>query len=200
MSKHLGPVLKKLRALGLTLPRFRNKGSNPPGQHGSKRKRKKSSFGLRLQEKQKVLYGYGWRDKQLKNRYIKEKAKEGDTGTNLLISSELRLDSLVFRSGLLNTIRFARQWVSHGHFLVNSKKVNIPSYKVEPGQIISLSKEKIKENKLVKNTLEKNPKTPPYLAFDKQKLTITYLRYPTREELRKDIDTDAIVSWYNKKV
>ncbi|CAI2194198.1 7334_t:CDS:2 [Funneliformis geosporum] len=166
MSKYLGSVLKKLRALGLPLPRFRNKGNNPPGQHGAKRKRRKSSYGLKLQEKQKVLYSYG---------------------------SESRLDNLVFRSGLLNTIGFAREWVSHGHFLVDGKKINIPSCKIEPGQVISLKKEKMKENKLIKDNLEKNLKVPPYLAFDKQKLIITYLRYPMREELSKDIDTSLIV-------
>jgi len=192
MSKYLGPVLKKLRALGLPLPRFRNKGNNPPGQHGAKRKRRKSSYGLQLQEKQKVIYSYGWRDKQLKNEYVKAKLVAGDTGINLLIGSESRLDNLVFKSGLVNTLGFARQLVSYKHFLVNGKKVDIPSYKVEPGQVISLKKEKMKENKIIKSNLEQNPKIPPYIAFDKQKLVITYLRYPTVEELRKDIDPSLI--------
>jgi len=192
MSKYLGPVLKKLRALGLPLPRFRNKGNNPPGQHGAKRKRRKSSYGLQLQEKQKVMYGYGWRDKQLKNEYVKAKSASGDAGINLLIGSESRLDNLVFKSGLVNTLGFARQLVSYKHFLVDGKKVDIPSYKVEPGQVISLKKEKMKENKIIKSNLEQNPKIPPYIAFDKQKLVITYLRYPTVEELSKDIDPSLI--------
>ena len=200
MSKYLGPVLKKLRAVGLPLPRFRNKGNNPPGQHGAKRKRRKSSYGLQLQEKQKVIYSYGWRDKQLKNEYIKAKSESGDTGINLLVGSESRLDNLIFKSGLVNTLGFARQLVSYKHFLVDGKKVNIPSYKIEPGQVISLKKEKMKENKLIKSNLEQNPKVPPYIAFDKQKLTVTYLRYPTVEELSKDIDPSLIVEWYNRKV
>ena len=200
MSKYLGPVLKKLRALGLPLPRFRNKGNNPPGQHGAKRKRRKSSYGLQLQEKQKVIYSYGWRDKQLKNEYIKAKLRSGDTGVNLLVGSESRLDNLIFKSGLVNTLGFARQLVSYKHFLVDGKKVNIPSYKIEPGQVISLKKEKMKENKFIKSNLEQNPKVPPYIAFDKQKLTVTYLRYPTVEELSKDIDPSLIVEWYNRKV
>jgi len=200
MSKYLGPVLKKLRAVGLPLPRFRNKGNNPPGQHGAKRKRRKSSYGLQLQEKQKVIYSYGWRDKQLKNEYIKAKLRSGDTGVNLLVGSESRLDNLIFKSGLVNTLGFARQLVSYKHFLVDGKKVNIPSYKIEPGQVISLKKEKMKENKLIKSNLEQNPKVPPYIAFDKQKLTVTYLRYPTVEELSKDIDPSLIVEWYNRKV
>ena len=200
MSKYLGPVLKKLRAVGLPLPRFRNKGNNPPGQHGAKRKRRKSSYGLQLQEKQKVIYSYGWRDKQLKNEYIKAKSESGDTGVNLLVGSESRLDNLIFKPGLVNTLGFARQLVSYKHFLVDGKKVNIPSYKIEPGQVISLKKEKMKENKLIKSNLEQNPKIPPYIAFDKQKLTITYLRYPIVEELSKNIDTSLVVEWYNRRV
>lgn len=139
------------------------------------------------------MYGYGWRDKQLKNEYVKAKSKAGDAGVNLLISSESRLDNVVFRSGLVNTIGFAREWVSHGHFLVNGKKVKVPSYKVEIGQIISLRKEKMAENKLIKNSLEKNIKTPPHINFDRQKLTINYLRHPVVEELNKGIDTSLVV-------
>ena len=193
MSKYLGPLSKKLRALGLPLPRFRNKGNNLPGQHGAKRKRKKSAYGLQLQEKQKVVYSYGWRDKQLKNEYVKAKSKAGDIGINLLIGSESRLDNLVYRSGLVNTLGFARQLVSYKHILVDGKNINIPSYKIEPGQVISLKGEKMKENKLIKSNLEQNPKIPPYIAFDKQNLTITYLRYPAREEINKDIDTSLVV-------
>ena len=200
MSKYLGPRLRKLRTLGLPLPRFRNKGSNPPGQHGGKRRGKKSLYGLQLQEKQKIMFSYGWRDKQVKNEYIKAKAKAGDTGVNLLISSESRLDNLIFRSGLVSTIDFAREWVSHGHFLVDGKKVKTPSYKVEPGQNISFKKEKNKENKLIKNNLERNVKTPLYLNLDRQKLIINYLRYPLPEELNKNIFHPLVVEWYNRKV
>jgi len=119
--------------------------------------------------------------------------RSGDIGVNLLVGSESRLDNLIFKSGLVNTLGFARQLVSYKHFLVDGKKVNIPSYKIEPGQVISLKKEKMKENKLIKSNLEQNPKVPPYIAFDKQKLTVTYLRYPTVEELSKDIDPSLIV-------
>jgi len=199
MSKYLGPRLKKLRALGLPLPKFRNKGSNPPGQHGEKRKKKKSSYGLQLQEKQKIKL-YGLRDKQLRNEYVKAKLKAGNVGVNLLISSESRLDNLVFKSGIVNTVGFARQWVNHKHFLVDGKNINIPSYKVKPGQVISLKKEEDKENKLIKNVLEQNIKTPPYVNLDREKLTISYLRYPLPEELNKDINTSLVVEWWNRRV
>jgi small subunit ribosomal protein S4 len=152
-----------------------------------------SPYGLQLREKQKVMHGYGWRDKQLKNEYVKAKSGDGDVGINFLMSSELRLDNVVFQSGIVNTLRFARQLVSYGHFLVDGKKVNIPSYKIEAGQVISLRKEKMKENKLIKGSLEQNAKTPPYINLDKQKFTISYLRHPLPEELNKTIDTSLVV-------
>jgi len=146
-----------------------------------------------LQEKQKVMHGYGWRDKQLKNRYVNAKLRSGDTGVNFLMISELRLDNILVLSGIANTIRFARQLVSYGHLLVDGKKNNIPSYEVEPGQVISLKKEKMKENKIIKSTLEQNVKIPSFLDFNKEKLTITYLRNPLPEELNKSINVSLIV-------
>jgi small subunit ribosomal protein S4 len=148
---------------------------------------------LQLQEKQKVMYGYGWRDKQLKNKYVKAKLRSGDTGINFLMISELRLDNILVLSGLANTVRFARQLVSYGHLLVDGKKNNIPSYEVGPGQVISLKKEKMKENKIIKSTLEQNVKVPSFLDFNKEKLTITYLRHPSPEELNKSINVSLIV-------
>ncbi|MCE8163440.1 MAG: 30S ribosomal protein S4 [Candidatus Moeniiplasma glomeromycotorum] len=204
MSRYLGPLWRKSRALNFSLLGTKKEFSRGkkritrPGMHGHKRKRKLSLYATKLQEKQKIMFSYGWRNKQMKNEYIKAKAKTGDTGVNLLISSESRLDNLIFKSGLLNTIDFAREWVSHGHFLVNDKKVKIPSYKIEPGQTISFKKEKMRENKLVKGILEQNIKTSPYLTFDRQKLTIKYVRYPLPEELNKDINTSLVVEWYNQ--
>jgi small subunit ribosomal protein S4 len=99
--------------------------------------------------------------------------------------SESRLDNVVFRSGLTNTLNFARQLVSHKHILVDGKTANIPSYKVEAEQVISL-KEKMKQNTLIKNNLEQNVKVPDYIVFDKQKLTITCLRVPLHEDLPEE--------------
>lgn len=125
--------------------------------------------------------------------FTKLKKNKENIGDNLLINCESRLDNLVFRSGLVNTRNCARQLVSHGHFLVNGQKVKTPSYQVTPGQIISLRKEKLTENKIVKDSLEQNIKFPPYLNFDKQKLTINYVRHPLSTELNKDIDTSLVV-------
>jgi small subunit ribosomal protein S4 len=111
---------------------------------------------------------------------------------------------VVFRSGLTNTLNFARQLVSYKHILVDGKKVYAPSYKVKPGQVISLRKEKMKQNTLIKNNLEQNVKVPDYIAFDKQKLTITCLRAPLYEDLPeeklKKINPALVVEWYSRKV
>jgi len=179
------------------LPRVRNKGNNPPGQHGEKRKRYSSAYSFQNREKQKIKISYGLREKQLYNLFAKLKKEKGNISDNLLINCESRLDNLVFRSGLINTLRFSRQLVSHGHFLVNGKKVKTPSYQLEVGDVVSFRKEKMSQNKLIKKNLEQNVKFPDYISFDKQKLTITYLRHPFPEEIKKDIDTSLVVEWYN---
>jgi small subunit ribosomal protein S4 len=174
------------------LPRARNKGNNPPGQHGAKRKRH-STYALQNREiqKTKTIYG-GIRERQLRKLFIKSQKERGKVGDKLLTSLQSRLDNLVFRSGLVSTLRFSRQLVSYKHILVDGKTVNIPSYQVNPGQVISLKKEKMKENKLIAGNLERNIKFPPYLSFDKQKLTITYLRYPLPEELEKNVNVPLL--------
>ncbi|CAG8598079.1 947_t:CDS:2 [Racocetra persica] len=132
--------------------------------------------------------------KRLRNEYIKAKSKSGDTGTNLLASLESRLDNIIFRSGLANTLRFARQLVSHAHFLVDGKKVKTCSYKVKAGQVISLRKQRLATNKLIKNNLEQNTKIPLYLNVDKQKIVINCLREPTAEELSSlGLDTSLLI-------
>lgn len=174
------------------MPRARNKGSNPPGQHGAKRKRY-STYSLQNREiqKAKIIYG-GIRERQLRKLFIKSQKERGKVGDNLLTSLQSRLDNLVFRSGLVNTLRFARQLVSYKHVLVDGKTINIPSYQLTPGQVISLKKEKMKENKLIVSNLERNIKFPSYLSFDKQKLVITYLRYPLSEELEKNVNVPLL--------
>ncbi|CAG8685009.1 2273_t:CDS:2, partial [Ambispora gerdemannii] len=149
------------------------KRTTPPGIHVAKRKRK-STYAFQNREKQKIRFLYGLKERQLYNLFAKLKNAPGNIG-------------------LVSTRRWSRQLVSQGHFLVNGKKVKAPNCQVEPNQIISFRKEKMAENKLIKASLEQNIKTPAYLALDKQKLTITYLRYPAAEELNKSIDTSLVV-------
>lgn len=211
LKKNHGPKWRKQlwkdsRALGESLLENKKefgrgkKRITPPGMHGEKRKRKLSTYGLQLKEKKKFRFLYGWKERQSYNLFVKVKRKKGDTGDNLILNSESRLDNLVFRSGLVPTRCCARQLVSQGHFLVDGKKVKTPSFQVEIGQIISLRKEKMAENKLIKNNLEQNIKTPSYINFDKQKLIINYLRYPAAEEIIKVINTSLVVEWYNRRI
>ncbi|WNE40928.1 MAG: 30S ribosomal protein S4 [Mycoplasmataceae bacterium] len=202
MSKYLGPLWKKSRALGISLLENKKefsrgkKRTTPPGQHGAKKRRNFSTYGLRNKENQKILHLYGTRKRHLINLVEKLKKHKENIGDNLLINFESRLDNLVFRSGLVSTRRCARQLVSYGHFLVNNQKVKCPSYRVSVGQTISLKKEKMKENRIVKESLEQNIKVPSYLNFDKQNLTINYIRQPLPTELNKDINSSLAVESY----
>lgn len=205
MSKYIGPIWRKSRALKISLLENKKefsrgkKRTTSPGIHGDKRRRE-STYGLQNKEKRKICLRYGLREKGLYNLFVKAKKEKDNTGDTLLKMCESRLDNLIFRSGLVNTRRFARLWVSQGHFLVNNQKVKSPSYQVEIGQNINLRKEKMVENKLVKSNLEQNAKIPPYISFDKKNLTINYLRYPSPEEYNKDIDTSLVVEWYNRRI
>jgi len=206
MSKYLGPLWKKSRALKISLLETGKEFSRgkkrmtSPGIHGDKRRRE-STYGIQNKEKRKICLRYGLREKNLYNLFIKAKKEKENTGNTLIKMCESRLDNLVFRSGLVNTRGFARLWVSQGHFLVNGKKVKSPSYQVEIGQNISFrKKEKMTENQFVKSNLEQNAKIPPYLTFDKKNLIINYLRYPSPEEYSKDIDTSLAVEWYNRRI
>lgn len=205
MSKYIGPLRRKSRALKISLLENKSefsrgkKRTTLPGIHGDKRRRE-TTYGLQNREKRKICLRYGLREKQLHKLFIKAKQEQTNTGESLLKMCESRLDNLVFRSGLVATRRLARLWVSQGHFLVDKQKVKSPSYQVENGQSINLRKEeKMIQNKLVKSSLEQNIKIPPYLTFDKEKLIINYLRHPSLEELGKDIDTSLIVEWYSRK-
>lgn len=208
MSRYLGPIWKKSRALGFPLLGGKEfsqgkKRMTPPGQHGNSKKKKRwvSVYKEQNQEKQKICYYYGLRKRQLRNLFIKLKKKPGDISLNLMRWLESRLDNLVFRSGLARTRKLARQLVNHGHFLVNGKKVNIPSFQLKTGMTISPHNLALKENQIIKNNLEQNIKFPDYISFDKEKLIINYLRLASEEEIAEiNINTHLVVEWYNKIV
>lgn len=167
-----------------------------PGPHTNTRK-KVSEYGMQLREKQKVRRAYGLLEKQFRLYYEKAtKSKEG-TGWALLKMLELRLDNVVYRLGLGSSRTEARQIVNHGHITVNGKKVNIPSYQVNPGDVIAV-KEQSKDHKAILEALEKINKTVEYVEFDKKKLSGTYVRMPERSELPADIKESMIVEFYNK--
>lgn len=170
-----------------------------PGQHGQNRQKKLTEYGKQLQEKQKVRYMYGVNERQFQRLFIKAKKSHGVTGVEFLRILESRLDNLVYRMGLATTRAGARQLVNHGHILVDGAKVDVPSYLVNPGQVISL-KEKEPVLKVVAESLEAVTTTVPFVSFDKEKLEGKYIRVPERAELNKEINENLIVEFYNRKV
>lgn len=199
MSRYTGPAYKKSRRYGFstleTGKELRNK-PTAPGIHGTSRK-KLSEYGVQLQEKQKVRFMYGLSEKQLKKTFDAAGKMEGIHGINLLILLESRLDNLVYRMGLAKTRRAARQMVSHGHILVDGKKVDIPSFRVKVGSTISI-KEQSLDHPVINECLNMDIKVPAYVNFDKTKKTGTYVRYPEREELNSEINEALIVEFYNR--
>ena len=200
MSRYTGPVNRKSRRLSFsTLENGKDiaKRPNVPGQHGGKRGKKLSNYGVQLQEKQKVRFMYGVSEKQFEAIFKRAGKMKGVHGENFLKLLESRLDNIVYRMGLSRTRRGARQIVNHGHILVNGKKVDIPSYMVKPGDVISV-KESSKDHKAIKEALEAINNTVEFVTFDKNKLEGTYVRLPERSELSSDINEALIVEFYSR--
>ena len=200
MSRYTGSAYKKSRRVGFsTLENGKDLAKRPyrPGQHGQDRKAKPSNYAEQLNEKQKVKFTYGLTEKQFHQLFLKAGKLEGIHGENFLKLLESRLDNVAFRMGLSKTRRGARQVVNHGHLLVNGKKVNIPSYLVQPGDVISV-KEASKEHKAIKESLEAINSTVAYVNFDKAKMEGTFVRYPERSELSAEINEPLIVEYYSR--
>lgn len=200
MARYTGPAYKKSRRYGFsTLENGKDLAKRPyaPGQHGAGRRKKISEYGIQLQEKQKIRFMYGLNEKQFRRLFDKAAKLKGVHGENFLKLLESRLDNLVYRMGLANTRRGARQLVNHGHILVNGSKVDIPSYSCKPGDVISV-KENSLDHPAIKASLENGVKTPAYVEFDNKKLTGTYVRYPERTELSADINESLVVEFYNR--
>ena len=200
MSRYTGPANKKSRRVGFsTLENGKDLAKRPykPGQHGQDRKAKASNYSIQLNEKQKVKFTYGLNEKQFRLLFNKAGKMQGIHGENFLRLLESRLDNIVYRMGLSRTRRGARQIVNHGHILVNGKKVDIPSYMVKPGDVISV-KESTKDHKAIKEALEAINNTVEFVTFDKNKLEGTYVRLPERSELSSDINEALIVEFYSR--
>ena len=158
----------------------------------------KRQDGLQLQEKQKLRYIYGMTEKQFRNLYKRAlKVQEGTIGTNFMTLLEQRLDNMVYRLGLASTRRQARQLVAHGHITVDGKRVDIPSYTVKVGQVISV-REKSKDLQVIKESVEGLYGHVPYVEFDADKLEGSLSRLPERDELNQEIDDSLVVEYYNQ--
>ena len=191
------PVLKRCRSLGLT-PAFL--GISKESHRQAKRaNRKKSEYGIQLTEKQKAKFIYGLLEKQFRGYYDRAKKMEGITGENLLILLERRIDNVVFRLGLANTRRQARQIVRHGHIAVNGKRLDIPSALVKAGDVISVM-EGSRSKEYFKGMAETlaGKTVPAWLIQDAENLGGKVDRYPTREEIDVPIEEHLIVELYSK--
>ena len=169
----------------------------PPGQNGQGRRSKMSDYGLQLREKQKTKRFYGLQETQFRNLFDKAARKQGITGENLLILLETRLDNVVFRLGFASSRKEARQLVTHGHFQVNGKKVNIPSYEVKAGDVITV-KEKSQSSPKFKEVKDMTITVPSWMTVDVQKLEGKVVTIPTREEIDTPIAEHLIVELYSK--
>lgn len=167
-----------------------------PGQHGQGRS-KVSDYGLQLREKQKAKRFYGLQETQFRNLFDKAARKAGITGENLLILLETRLDNVVFRLGFASSRKEARQLVNHGHFQVNGRKVDIPSYTVKPGDIIKV-KEKSTNSPKFKEVKDMSITVPAWVTVDVEKLEGKILSVPTREEIDTPVAEHLIVELYSK--
>ena len=171
----------------------------PPGQHGQGRKKRPSDYGQQLREKQKVKRIYGLLEKQFRGYYYKVSRMRGVTGENLLMLLERRLDNVALRFGFSSSHAEARQLVRHGHFTVNGKRINIPSYQVRPGDVIEVREKSRKIQKIVDSlaNVDRVPR-PAWLELDKEAMRGKISQAPTRSDVSSDIDEQLIVELYSK--
>jgi len=199
MSRYTGPSWKISRRLNYSVTetgKELNRRPYAPGQHGQRRT-KISEYGVQLQEKQKVRFTYGVSEKQFKKTFNEAKKLQGKQGESFLFLLESRLDNLVYRAGFSKTRRQSRQLVNHGHVYVDGRRVDIPSYRVQPGQVITLS-EKAKKFTIVLDALEAVMSRVEFVSFDENKFEVTYIRLPERQEILSDIKENLIVEYYNR--
>ena len=200
MSRYTGSSYKKARRTGFSLlENGKELARKPygPGAHGADRKRRPSTYGVQLKEKQKVRFMYGLNERQFQKTYKEAGKMQGIHGENLLKLLESRVDNLVYRMGFASTRRAARQLVNHGHITVNGKKVDIPSYRCKPGDVIAL-KEQSADHKAVKEALSKVLNRVEFVTFDDKKNTGTFVRLPERSELNPEINESLIIEYYNR--
>jgi small subunit ribosomal protein S4 len=202
MARYIGPKSKISRKFGEAIygpdKAFEHK-NFPPGMHGnSKRRKKVSEYGTQLKEKQKAKYMYGVLERQFRNLFEKAHSHKGVTGTVLLQLLESRLDNVVFRLGIAPTRAAARQLVSHKHIVINGSVVNIPSYTLRPGEVVSV-REKSKSLIAITDALAVNRHNKfPWLEWDSEAKAGKFLNVPSREEIPENIKEQLIVELYSK--
>ena len=198
MAKNMQPVLKRCRTLGVSpaaMGYSKTSNKNPGGQ----RRAKKSEYAMQLTEKQKVKFVYGMQEKQFRGYYEKASRAEGNTGEVLLSMLERRLDNVVYRLGYASTRREARQLVNHGHFTVNGKRVNIPSYLVKVGDLVAVCEASVTKPRFKKMKEDDAfVAAPKWLDRDKNTLQGKVVAIPTKEDTDFEIAEHLIVELYSK--
>jgi len=206
MAKYTGPKGKLVRRFGSNIIESQKmqqllaRRSEPPGQHGgSQQRRKVSEYGQQLLEKQKLRNSYGLLEKQFRRTFHRARVQKGVTGDNLLILLESRLDNVVYRAGFSTTRMQARQWINHGHLRVNGHRVNIPSFQVRTGDLISVRNNPC-SLRLVGSFLDAGGQAAAcrWLQVDRENLSIRVEHLPLREEIRTEVNENLIVELYSK--
>ena len=201
MARYTGPKTKIARKFGEPIfgdDKSFEKRNYPPGQHGNnKRRSKKSEYAIQLMEKQKAKYTYGILERQFRNLFKKATASKGITGEVLLQLCESRLDNVVYRMGLANSRRGARQLVSHRHIIVNGEIVNIPSYNLKAGDVIAV-REKSKSIEAIANCLKNSSKVYEWITWNDDTMEGTYVSAPERLQIPENINEQYIVELYSK--
>lgn len=202
MAHYIGPKHKLARREGVNVldkasASLMRRLATPPGFHGRRRTTKRlSEFGIQLREKQKLKAVYGVMERQLSTLVKAAEKKKGETGEVLIASLETRLDNMVYRLGFANSRFMARQLVSHGHILVNDKKLTIPSYVAKPGDIIAISPKMHKNVQVVKLAEDKEKELPAFLK--REGLSGRLLRLPIRSDVTVPFDTQLIIEYYSR--
>lgn len=168
-----------------------------PGQHGQERRMRVSEYCMQLREKQKVKRIYGLMEKQFRKYYDEATRMKGNTGSLLVVTLERRLDNVIYRTGMGSSRALSRQLVNHGHFRVNGKKVDIPSFMVKEGDVITVKKETSTYFKNVREIL-KGAQVPSWINFDEKKLEAKVLAMPSEKEAELDVNINQVVEYYSK--
>ena len=205
MGRYRGPIVKICRREGVNLvetpkaQKYMERRPYPPGEHGQRRRRRISDYGVRLREKQKLRFLYNMSEKQFANLFAEASRREGATGAVFLQLLERRLDNVVYRLGIAHTRRQARQFVAHGHITVNGRRIDVPSYRVQPGDEVAV-RERSRKNPHIKENVEdrRRGKTAPWLDFDPETLKGVFKSVPSREDIVVPVNELQVIEYYSR--
>ncbi|HVU27478.1 MAG TPA: 30S ribosomal protein S4 [Verrucomicrobiae bacterium] len=202
MARYTGPRVRISRRFGTPIfgpTKYLERRNYGPGVHGPKSRRKSTDYGLGLIEKQKLKYYYGLLERQFRGVYEKALRRRGVTGEQMLQILETRLDNVVFHLGFANTRAAARQMVSHGHILVNGRKVSIPSFALKVNNVVEVKNNNVSRQLATKNLeIATSRSVPDWLLLDKENFKGTVTRIPTRDEIQPIANEQAVVEFYSR--